>query len=189
MDIAILGGTFDPPHYGHLIIAEEVLDACSFDEVWFMPSPTPPHKMEEKITDSDHRIEMVKRAISGNERFRICLFEFKREGPSYTYDTMKALMRKYPEHHFSFLIGADMVEYLPKWHRVDELVQIVSLIGVGRPGFSLHSPYGKFIREVEVPEIEISSSFLRKRFEENGNTRYFLPDQVREYIKEKGLYG
>lgn len=189
MDIAILGGTFDPPHYGHLIIAEEVLRACSFDGVWFMPSPTPPHKMGETITDSRHRIDMVKKAIAGNNRFRLCLFEFERKGPSYTYDTMKELVHKYPDDRFFFLIGADMVEYLPNWHRVEELVRLIPFIGVGRPGFTLKSPYKRFIREVEVPEIDISSSFLRERFENNGNTRYFLPDKVRQYIEEKGLYG
>ncbi|HEX7063667.1 MAG TPA: nicotinate-nucleotide adenylyltransferase [Bacillales bacterium] len=189
MDIAILGGTFDPPHYGHLMIAEEVLHACSLDAVWFMPSPSPPHKTGEVISDSRHRIEMVRMAIADNDSFRLSLMEFEREGPSYTYDTIKKLADDYPEDRFFFLIGADMVEDLPNWHRVDELVQLVSFIGVGRPGFSLNSKYGQYIREVEVPGFEISASFLRRRFSKNGNTRYFLPDNVRNYIREKGLYG
>jgi nicotinate-nucleotide adenylyltransferase len=189
MNIAILGGTFDPPHYGHLMIAEEVLEACDLDGVWFMPSPRPPHKTEEVISDAHHRIEMVKQAIADNERFHLSLIEFEREGLSYTYDTMKELIDKHPHNQFYFLIGADMVEYLPHWHRIDELVRMVTFIGVGRPGFSLASEYREFIHEVEVPEYEISASFLRKRFKENGNTRYFLPDNVRKYIMEKGLYG
>ncbi|HEX7063861.1 MAG TPA: nicotinic acid mononucleotide adenylyltransferase, partial [Bacillales bacterium] len=90
---------------------------------------------------------------------------------------------------FFFLIGADMAEDLPNWHRIDELVDLVSFIGVGRPGFSLKSRYARSIQEVKVPEFDISASFLRSRFKENGNTRYFMPDNVREYIGEKGLYG
>lgn len=189
MRIGILGGTFDPPHYGHLMIAEEVLYACSLDAVWFMPSPSPPHKTGEMITGSEHRIEMVRRAIADNNCFDLSLIEFDRNGLSFTYDTMEKLVKQRPDDTFFFLIGADMVEYLPHWHRVDELVRMLTFIGVGRPGFSLDSEYGAFIREVEVPQFQVSSSFLRERFKENGNTRYFLPEKVRQYIEEKGLYG
>lgn len=189
MKIGILGGTFDPPHYAHLMIAEEVLNTCSLDCIWFMPSPSPPHKKGEVITPANHRIEMVNKAIAGNERFSVSLIEFEREGLSYTYDTMKELTHNHPDVQFYFIVGADMVEDLPAWHRADELVQLVEFIGVGRPGFSVHSAFGDFIREVEVPEFDISASFLRKRFKENGNTRYFLPKEVRNYIKEKDLYG
>ncbi|HET7657891.1 MAG TPA: nicotinate-nucleotide adenylyltransferase, partial [Bacillales bacterium] len=153
MDIAILGGTFDPPHFGHLIMAEEVLTQCGLDEVWFMPSPDPPHKKEAAVTPSSHRVEMVRRAIAGNEHFRLSLIEFEREGPSYSVETVKHLLAKHPEHQFFFLIGADMVEYLPNWHNVDELVRLLPFIGVGRPGFSLESPYRSYIREVVVPMI------------------------------------
>ncbi|HEU5139049.1 MAG TPA: nicotinate-nucleotide adenylyltransferase [Bacillales bacterium] len=189
MDIAIFGGTFDPPHYGHLMIAEEVLCACSLDAVWFMPSPIPPHKTGKMITDSRHRIEMVRLAIADNEEFHLSLLEFERKGPSYTIDTIQHLVENHPDDRFYFLIGADMVEDLPNWHRADELVRLVTFIGVGRPGFSLKSEYADSIREVKIPEFEVSASFLRSRFRENGNTRYLLPDKVRKYIGEKGLYG
>ncbi|HEX7063743.1 MAG TPA: nicotinate-nucleotide adenylyltransferase, partial [Bacillales bacterium] len=100
MNIAIFGGTFDPPHYGHLMIAEEVLRACSLDAVWFMPSPSPPHKAGKTITDSRHRIEMVRMAIADNERFHLSLIEFEREGPSYTFDTIKELVKNHPDDRF-----------------------------------------------------------------------------------------
>lgn len=189
MRVGILGGTFDPPHYAHLMIAEEVLEACFLDQVWFMPSPSPPHKMEKVITPAPHRIEMVKKAIAGNERFSISLVEFERKGPSYTYDTMKELTFSHPDVRFFFILGADMVEDLPNWDHAGELVQLVDFIGVGRPGFSIHSVFADSIHEVDVPAFEMSASFLRERFKENQNTRYFLPDIVRNYIEEKKLYG
>lgn len=189
MKIGILGGTFDPPHYAHLMIAEEVLTACSLDQVWFMPSPSPPHKTGEEITEATHRIEMVKRAIASNEKFSVSLVEFEREGPSYTYDTMKELTRVHPHAQFCFILGADMVEDLPNWEHAEELVQLVEFIGVGRPGFSVDSVFADAIHEVDVPAFEISASFLRQRFEKGQNTRYFLPEVVRNYIEEKTLYG
>lgn len=188
MEIAIFGGTFDPPHLGHLIMAEEVVNACRLDEVWFMPSPDPPHKTDEVIAESGHRIEMVRTAIAGNNRFRLSLIEFERNGTSYSYDTVKQLLSQYPEHRFRFLIGADMVEYLPNWHKVDDLIRLIPFIGVGRPGFSLKSPYRDFIEEVEVPKIEISSSMIRKRLKEKKGVRYFIPENVQNYIVKKGLY-
>lgn len=188
MKIAIFGGTFDPPHLGHLIMAEEVMNACGLDEVWFMPSPDPPHKKGEVRTPSKHRIEMVKKAIADNDHFRLSLFEFEREGPSYSYDTVKKLLVRFPEHDFSFLIGADMVEFLPNWHRIDELVKLISFIAVGRHGFSLKSPYRLHIHEVEVPRIEVSSSMIRKRYKKHSTTRYFMPLAVQNYVDEKGLY-
>lgn len=184
----ILGGTFDPLHFGHLLIAEEVLHACSLDEVWFMPSPNPPHKRR-KVLPANERIEMVQRGITGNDRFRLSLFEFNREGPSYTYDTITALNQEYPGRDFCFIIGADMVQDLPNWHNIEKLLEMITFVGVKRPGFSLESEYSHKLTEVEVPGFDVSSSFLRGRFAENRNTRYFLPDTVREYIEERNLYG
>ncbi|HET7628389.1 MAG TPA: nicotinate-nucleotide adenylyltransferase [Bacillales bacterium] len=189
MKIAVFGGTFDPPHLGHLIIAAETVRSCELDEVWFMPSPRPPHKSAAAVTDAAHRIEMVKRAVEGNKQFKLSLFEFQRDGLSYTYETMKALTARYPEHEWYFLIGADMVEDLPNWHNINELTDFVTFIAAGRPGFSLQSPFGHAIRFVEVPQIAISSSLLRKKFANQGNTKYLLPDNVRDYIMKEGLYG
>lgn len=186
MKVGILGGTFDPPHNGHLIIAQEVLTSLQLDEIWFMPTNIPPHKEDAKSTGRD-RIEMVSRAIDDNDCFKLQTIEFERRGPSYTYDTMRILNEMYPRIDFYFIIGADMVEYLPKWYRIEELVRRVHFVGVKRPQFMIKSKYK--ILEVEIPQFEISSSALRKRFRNHQNTRYFLPDSVRQYIKEKNLYG
>lgn len=184
--VGILGGTFDPPHYGHLMIAQEVLSSLKLDEIWFMPTNIPPHKADAKSTGGD-RIEMVKRAIANNECFKLQLIEFERSGPSYTYDTIAILKEKYPDTEFYFIIGADMVEYLPNWYHIDELIREVHFVGVKRPNFKIVSNY--VLIEVEVPQFEMSSSELRHRFNTNQNTKYFLPDSVRHYIEEKKLYG
>lgn len=185
--IGLLGGTFDPPHNGHLLIAQEVLSALALDEVWFIPSQTPPHKEGRKITSGHHRVEMVKLAIEDNPSFRLNTMEFEREGPNYTIDTMKSLRETYPSFQFHFIIGADMVEYLSKWHDIDSLVNLVQFVGVKRPGYKLASDYD--IVEVEVPPFGVSSTLLRDRFAKGKNTKYLLPEKVRTYIGEKNVYG
>ncbi|TLS39333.1 nicotinate-nucleotide adenylyltransferase [Pseudalkalibacillus caeni] len=190
MKIGIFGGTFDPPHYGHLMVAQEVLESCQLDKIWFLPSHRPPHKTERSISTDEQRKDMVNLAIERNQDFEMSLVEFGRKGLSYTYDTVRYLTEMHPEHRFSFIIGADMINDLPNWHKIDELIKLISFVGVARPGFEfdISNPYHTEIRIVEAPQFEISSSFLRKRFREKGNTRYFIPDDVRNYIEEKGLY-
>ncbi|WLR49914.1 nicotinate-nucleotide adenylyltransferase [Bacillus tianshenii] len=184
--VGIIGGTFDPPHNGHLLIAEEVRSALSLEQIWFMPSNVPPHK-ERKVTDSMHRIEMVRRAIGENQHFAMQLIEFERDGRSYTIDTLKLLKQQHPDTEFFFIIGADMVEYLPKWHRIDELMEIVQFVGVKRPGYQFQTDYP--VQYVDVPQFDVSSTSLRERFEKGRNTVYLLPDIVKNYIEENQLYG
>lgn len=183
--VGILGGTFDPPHIGHLLIAEEVRLALSFDEVWFIPTNVPPHKNKE-ITDVKDRIEMLKRAIQNHPNFKINTIEIKRSGKSYTFDTIQQLKKNYQNNNFYFIIGGDMVENLPKWHKIDELIDLVTFVGVNRPGFTLCSPYP--ITAVEVPSIDISSTLIRRRLKNHNTARYLLPNSVYDYIKEYGIY-
>ncbi|WNS74370.1 nicotinate-nucleotide adenylyltransferase [Bacillus sp. DTU_2020_1000418_1_SI_GHA_SEK_038] len=185
--IGILGGTFDPPHLGHLIIANEVLNTFELDEIWFMPNQEPPHKTKTNAIKTGDRENLLKLAISGHPNFKIERLELERLGPSYTYETMKVLTEKHPDKQFYFIIGADMVEYLPKWRNIDELVKIVQFIGVNRPSYSNKSNYP--ILYAEVPDIEISSSQIRTRLLENKTIRYLVPDSVMNYIKENQLYG
>ncbi|GGH68350.1 putative nicotinate-nucleotide adenylyltransferase [Compostibacillus humi] len=183
--IGILGGTFDPPHIGHLIIAEEVRIALKLEEIWFIPTYTPPHKEEAKTTARD-RVQMTEIAISANPHFRLQTVEVERSGKSYTIDTIKQFRNEFPDVDFYFIIGADMVEYLPHWHRIEELVQLVKFVGVKRSGYELKTTY-PFI-EVEIPAIDISSSLLRERLRNGIESRYLIPDSVYAYIREKGLY-
>ncbi|MCM3588857.1 nicotinate-nucleotide adenylyltransferase [Mesobacillus maritimus] len=185
--IGILGGTFNPPHVGHLLIANEVHHALGLEEVWFMPNHEPPHKKKEgKVTDKQ-RLEMLELAISGNPHFSIEPIELKRQGPSYTYETMKILTEQYKDYKFHFIIGGDMIEYLPKWYKIDELHQMIQFVGVNRPRYSSQSDYSILL--VKTPAIDLSSSFIRERRIQGGTIRYLVPENVRNYIEENGLYG
>lgn len=183
--IGILGGTFDPPHLGHLMIAEEVKNALKLEEVWFMPSNEPPHK-EKATTNANNRLKMLELALADNNAFKINTIEFDRKGKSYTIDTMELFIKKYPNIEFYFIIGADMVEYLPHWVEIDRLIKMVKFVGVKRPGYVLESSYP--IITVDVPMIDISSTMLRKRLQKKQSIKYLIPDEVYTYIKEKQLY-
>lgn len=186
--IGIIGGTFNPPHNGHLLIASEVKEALELAEVWFMPNNLPPHKQAMDLASNQDRMNMIKLAIEGNPAFKLEAIELERKGISYTIDTIKLLKERDGENiQYYFIIGADMVEYLPKWHKIDELSKLVQFVGVRRPGYPFNPAYS--VIEVDVPEFAVSSSFLRKRIRENKNTKYLLPDKVRLYIEERGLYG
>ncbi|MGM9987675.1 MAG: nicotinate-nucleotide adenylyltransferase [Bacillaceae bacterium] len=184
--IGLMGGTFNPPHIGHCIVAKEVQEACGLDEIWFVVSGVPPHKESTEIASNIDRKKMVEAAIEGEPSFSICTIELEREGITYTYDTMKELVKRYPDDAFYFIIGGDMVEYLPKWYRIDELIKLVTFIGVGRPGYERISPYP--VQMVDVLQIDISSSLIRERIKEGRNIKYFVPDGVYTYIREKALY-
>ncbi|GAA0601977.1 nicotinate-nucleotide adenylyltransferase [Virgibacillus siamensis] len=183
--IGILGGTFDPPHMGHLIIAEEVRKAMELDEIWLIPSFEPPHKDRAK-TESTNRVEMVRLAIQGNSAFKICTIEVDRLGKSYTFDTMEALRSEFPEVSFYFIIGADMVEFLPHWENIDHLMDLVKFVGVQRNGYQLETDFP--VEVVDVPMIEISSTMIRQRLSNHGSVKYLVPDIVESYIKENHLY-
>lgn len=188
--IGLLGGTFDPPHLAHLLIAQEALESCGLDEVWFLPSYIPPHKQGKVAhTRAEDRVEMVRRAIQGNSRFRLSLVEIKRKGRSYTVDTLRELTEKYGDDRFYFILGADMLADLPTWHGVRELCQMTSFIGFRRPGFSGEHPVYADVVYMDMPEIGISSSFMRSRLKSGRTCRYFLQDSVIHYIEERQLYG
>ncbi|TCT27051.1 nicotinate-nucleotide adenylyltransferase [Melghiribacillus thermohalophilus] len=184
--IGLFGGTFDPPHIGHLIVAEEVREALDLTEIWFIPSHIPPHKDGAK-TSSGHRLNMIKEAIKNNPRFKVDPIELNRGGISYTIDTVTELKKRDPDAEFYFIIGADMVEFLPNWHKVDLLKQLVQFVGVKRYGYDLKRQMSVSI--VEIPGIDISSSVIRQRIQEGKGVRYWLPDRVEWYIREHGLYG
>jgi nicotinate-nucleotide adenylyltransferase len=185
--VGILGGTFDPPHFGHLLIANEVLSELSLDEIWFMPNQEPPHKKKSESVENIERVEMLELSIKGNPAFKIEKIELERTGPSFTVDTMRILNEQFPNHQFYFIIGADMIEYLPKWHKIDELINLVQFVGVERPEYSLDTDYP--IHYVDVPSFDVSSSMIRERVQHGKTVRYLLPEPVIDYIREKQLYG
>lgn len=188
--IGLFGGTFNPPHIGHLIIAQEALKQLKLDEVWWMPASNPPHKKKVEDVLDEHRIEMVKKTIGNNNQFSLSLLEFERSGPSYTIDTIRLLIEKFPSTDFTFIMGGDMVHSLSSWHQIDQLKDLVQFAGVGREGFPVDEHWERFnVKLVEIPNIGISSTFIRLRAKENSNIRYFVSDDVWKYIKEHQLYG
>jgi nicotinate-nucleotide adenylyltransferase len=187
LKVGILGGTFDPPHYGHLLIANEVLSTLQLDEIWFMPNQEPPHKKKSESIKNEDRLKMLELAVCGNAAFRVETIELHRQGPSFTVDTMKMINEQYPDHQFFFIIGADMIEYLPKWHKIDELIELVQFVGVERPMYSSQTDYP--VLYVDVPALDVSSSMIRDRVKNGKTVRYLLPDSVIHYIEEKHLYG
>ncbi|MGO0060469.1 nicotinate-nucleotide adenylyltransferase [Brevibacillus fluminis] len=187
--VGILGGTFDPIHHSHLIAAEQAREQAQLDEVWFMPARIPPHKQGKGISSEAHRLAMIELAIADNPAFRVTDIEFTRSGPSYTYDTMSQLTELFPDIAFSFIMGGDMVEILPKWYRIDELIELVPLIGLMRPGSHVEeNKYTRHVHFIDMPNWELSSSFIREKCAAGQSIRYFVPDAVAQYIKEQRLY-
>ncbi|MCG7336444.1 nicotinate-nucleotide adenylyltransferase [Sporosarcina sp. ACRSM] len=185
--VGILGGTFNPPHIGHLIVANEVKNALGLDEVRLMPTAVPPHKVAQGDATAEERLQMVELAVSGIEGLTACPFEVEQGGVSYTYETMKRLTVIEPETSFHFIIGGDMIDQLPTWYRIDELVRLVQFIGVNRPGNSGETEYP--VQLVDIPQIDLSSSLIRERFLEKRTVRFLIPHEVESFIREVGLYG
>jgi nicotinate-nucleotide adenylyltransferase len=200
MRIGIFGGTFDPIHYGHLILAEQCREQGRLDEVWFVPAPRPPQKREHEITRFDQRVDMLALAAAGNPAFRIDELEKERSGPSYTVDTLTALHQRHPEHEFFLLVGSDTLVELPHWYKPRQVLQRASLLVMRRPNNAvlpveelrakLQLPESEPLRleVVETPFIDISSRDLRRRAAAGRSLRYFLPRAVEIYILDKKLY-
>ncbi|WP_054949125.1 nicotinate-nucleotide adenylyltransferase [Numidum massiliense] len=191
MRVGLMGGTFDPIHLGHLIAADHVQEQLDLDEVWFLLAAVPPHKSGQRITAPEHRLQMVRLAVSDHPHFRVCTIEFERRGRSYTVDTLTILRQRYPEHDFFFMIGGDMVQNLPNWHRVDDLVHLVEFVGMTRPGYArqpLPPPIAAAVQYAELRLVDISATDIRERVKEGRSIRYIVPDQVRNYIEEQQLY-
>lgn len=184
--IGIMGGTFNPPHLGHLVMADQVLTQLGLDRVLFMPDANPPHVDHKLAIDAHDRVRMVGDSIASNRNFGLELAEVQRGGISYTYDTMVELKRKHPETEYYFIIGGDMVAYLPTWHRIDELVKLVQFVGVKRESYSVKTPYP--VIWVDAPLLDVSSTMIRQRVRQGQSIRYLVADPVAEFIKERQLY-
>lgn len=195
----ILGGTFDPIHIGHLIIAEQVADELQLDRVFFVPSGRPPHKRLHLVTAAEHRYQMVSRAIAGNPRFEISRFEVDRQGYSYTVDTLKQFRQELgAEVDLYFILGTDALRDMQSWYQVDEVFGLCLIAAVERPGYPLDSVlegiglplshYRDKICPVSVSELAVASSEIRQRIRQGKSVKYLIPAAVEEYITHNGLY-
>jgi nicotinate-nucleotide adenylyltransferase len=196
--IGIFGGSFDPPHLGHMILASEALYQLKLTRLLWMLTPISPHKQNQQITPVAHRLEMVQAAIRDVPRFELSTLEFERPAPQYTVDTLRILQAQNPSADLILLLGADSLRGLTTWHRPADLVAACHEIGVmRRPGeyiqmgvleAAIPNVKGK-VTFVETPLLQISSREIRRRVAEGLEYRYFLPLAVYEYIREHRLYG
>ena len=184
--VGILGGNFNPVHNAHLVVADQVRQQLGLDKVLLMPEYLPPHVDAKGTIAEHHRLKMLELAIEGIEGLEIETIELERKGISYTYDTMLLLNERDPDTDYYFIIGADMVDYLPKWHRIDELVEIVQFVGVQRPRYKVGTSYP--VIWVDVPLMDISSSMVRDFVAKGRTPNFMLPKPVLDYIKKEGLY-
>jgi nicotinate-nucleotide adenylyltransferase len=187
----IFGGTFDPPHYGHLIAAEIVLERQKLDRILFVPNSTPPNKNAEEVSAPEDRLAMVHAAVMDSEYFDVSDLEVKRGGISYTVDTLRQLKEGYPGDELHFLIGADILKEFETWKDPKEILSMIRVVAMTRPGKEnvprdLQIPKG--IALCEIPLIDISSTDIRSRVREGLPITFMVPAGVERYIKEKGLY-
>jgi nicotinate-nucleotide adenylyltransferase len=186
-----LGGTFDPIHLGHLIIAQDVLEKLNLDRVYFVPASQNPLKDEPPTCLNEDRLKMVDLALEEDSRFERLDCELETGGKSYTIDTAEQLYTQNDEQPVLWIIGSDNIDDLPHWHRIDELAEIVEFICVARPGYSVEKlpeiPRLN-LRFVEGHPIEISSSEIRNRVKMGNNIDLFLPPKVFNYIQTNNLY-
>lgn len=196
--LGIMGGTFDPIHYGHLVAAEMARSKFDLSKVLFIPSGTPPHKDRSDISASGLRFEMIERAIKDNPAFDISALELERKGSSYTVDTLRVLTRTWPEYELYFITGSDALREIFSWREAEEILMMTQFIGAARPGFDasdfLHQVQQEHpetmgrIHYLEVPALAISSTDIRARVKRGQPIRYLLPEPVRHFIQQRGLY-
>jgi len=197
MRAGILGGTFDPPHIGHLILAAEALDQLHLDRLLWLLTPDPPHKQDQPISPVKMRLELLRAAIAGNSQFELSRVELDRPGPHYALDTVRLLRQQMPGWELVYLIGGDSLRDMPTWHQPQALVRAVDQFGVMRrpgaefdltaldqilPGVTAKTAF------LETPLVEISSTEIRARLAVGRTVRYFLPPAVYRRILRMGYY-
>jgi nicotinate-nucleotide adenylyltransferase len=195
--IGILGGTFNPVHFGHLALAEAALRRFRLDEVWFIPCAKPPHKRVPKLASDRDRLAMLRAALRGRPRFRLLDLELRRGGVSYSVETLRTLRRRFPGARFYFIIGADMLPGLHAWRDIRSLLRLCRFVTMHRPGalhaarvIRLPAPLRARVKSgfFEGPALNISSSAVRSRAQRGLSIEHLVPAAVARYIKEKGLY-
>ena len=196
MKLGVLGGTFDPVHLAHLVLAERAYEQLGLDRVHWLPAGDPWRKADRAVSPSEHRLAMVRLAIRGNPAFQVCSLELERKGPTYSVDTLAELGKKNPGSELMFLLGWDALEDLPNWHEPERLMQLARLAVASRSGERLAPDAldrllpGLAARVVwiEMPRLDISGTELRRLAAAGDSLRYLVPEGVEAYIREQGLY-
>lgn len=198
MKLGIFGGTFDPIHHGHLILADQCREACGLDEVWFVPAASPPHKDDSAITSAQQRAEMVELAVAGCPDFVVSRIEMERQGPSYTVDTLQQLTDEDSNRELFLIIGADSLEDLPKWREPERIASLATVVAVNRGRETLPdqsaldrmfgAAMASRVKVVDIPPVDISSTDIRARIAAGRSVRFLTPRAVEAYVREAGFY-
>ena len=195
--LGILGGTFDPIHNGHIYLAHEAYSKLKLDLVMLIPAYVAPHKVGLEFAPARDRFLMALLATEGEEFLKVSDIEINRTGVSYTYDTIVELKKQYPDYEFYFIVGGDTVPQLPTWHKINELLQLVTFVAVGRPGYNnviecAAEKLGPIVYEkvklLDTREFNVSSTEIRNRIRQRRSLIGLVPEIVQEYIYVNGLY-
>ncbi|PWD98824.1 nicotinate (nicotinamide) nucleotide adenylyltransferase [Marinilabilia rubra] len=187
----LLFGSFNPIHIGHLALANYLMEYAPFDEVWFMVSPQNPFKEHSELAPADQRLEMVKLATGIEPKFKVCDLEFDMPVPSYTINTLKRLSELHPDHQFSLITGSDNILTFPRWHKSEEILNNYPIVVYPRPGYEVNEAntgLSKFVKVVEAPLLDISSTLIRNGLNNHKNLRFLLPYGIFDFILKEGLY-
>ncbi len=199
MNVGLFGGTFDPPHIGHLVIADQALTELGLDEIWFAPVGQPTHKTGRSTSAAAHRAAMTRLAIATHPRFRLCEEDINRDGPHYSLTLVQRLIDTHPQVSWFFIIGEDSLVDLPKWHRPEALFALVQPVVAHRPGVmpgatttaavdTVVPGLSARIRWIGAPLLDLSSTDLRARLRQGRSVRYLLPRAVADYARDNQLY-
>jgi len=187
--LGLFGGRFDPPHIGHLLAAQGALEVLKLDELWFVPAKTPPHKPA--VASAEQRAQMLALATRSNPVFQVSRLELRRNGPSYTFDTVLETKKLRPHDELFFITGVDAYADIASWHRARELVETVHMVAVARPGYTLRSLEPMFRQRVQTLKTrlcEVSSTEIRSRLNRSQSVRYLVPELVETYLDRTALY-
>lgn len=190
--IGLYFGSFNPIHIGHLLVATHIREAAGLDAIWFVVSPQNPFKQNTELADEHHRLKMVQLAIEGIDYFQVTDIEFQLDKPSYTHITLKALTQQYPQHQFKLIIGGDNVAKFHEWKEVDWILDHYEVLVYNRPSSTITSEqkptHDLRLITYDLPLFDISSTEIRNRLQQNQAVRYFVPDNVEQYIRFHNLY-
>jgi nicotinate-nucleotide adenylyltransferase len=196
--LGVFGGTFDPPHLGHLAAAQEALERCGLERVLFVPSERNPLKLDDRISPTEHRVAMTQLAIADDPRYALSYADVGGDGPSFTVDLLGRLRQEHAGAELAFISGMDVLHELHRWREPLRILELARLIVIARPGSERVAPNAidarlpgasRRITVVETPGVAISSTELRQRVAEGRSLRYLVPERVAAYIAEHGLYG
>ena len=194
--VGIMGGTFDPIHIGHLILAMEAINYKNLDEVWFIPTGNPNFKQYKNVTDKQKRFEMVKIATQDNKKFKVCDYEINKSGVTYSWETMKYLRENY-DYDFYFIMGEDSLMSVETWENAEDFLKNTKILACIRRQEEMSKldikiddlkSKGYFVEKIPTSFIDISSTKIREKVQTNQDFRYFVPNQVFEYIVRNKLY-